>query len=111
MSREELRMSRRSTKPAEIAAEAETTLEPAPPESGATVDGVEVDKRLVITLGVEAANATRRLAAHLGVTPIEAVRRGLTLLDLLVSLDPDEELIVRNRKTGQTDRLRFHWGY
>jgi hypothetical protein len=71
----------------------------------------QADKRLVVTLGVEAANATRRLAAHLSVTPSEAVRRGLTLLDLLASLSPDEELIVRNKKTGESDRLRFHWGY
>jgi hypothetical protein len=76
--------------------------ETAPPEPD--------DKRLVVTLGVEAASATRRLAAALGVTPSEAVRRGLTLLDMFVSLGPDEELIVRNKKTGESDRLRFHWG-
>ncbi len=69
------------------------------------------DKRLVVTLGIEAGNATRRLASNLGVSPSEAVRRGLTLLDLLASLGPDEELIVRNKKTGESDRLRFHWGY
>jgi hypothetical protein len=78
---------------------------------GAETPPDEADKRLVVTLGVEAANATRRLAARLSVTPSEAVRRGLTLLDLFASLSPDEELIVRNRKTGESDRLRFHWGY
>jgi hypothetical protein len=69
------------------------------------------EKRLVVTLGIEAGNATRRLASDLGISPSEAVRRGLTLLDLLASLGPDEELIVRNKMTGESDRLRFHWGY
>ena len=71
----------------------------------------EPDKRLVVTLGPEAAAATRKIAADLGISPSEAVRRGLMLLDLHSSLGADEELAVRNRKTDQWERLRFHWGY
>ena len=41
----------------------------------------------------------------------EAVRRGLALLDLLQSLPADEELVVRNTRTGDVERLRFHWGF
>jgi len=67
-------------------------------------------RKLVVTLGSEAAAATRRMATELNVTPPETVRRGLMLLDLLLSLDPDEELIIRN-KSGEISRLRFHWGY
>lgn len=69
------------------------------------------DRRLVITLGPEAAASTRQMAKRLKITPSEAVRRGLTLLHLLMSLGPDEELAIRNRKTKETDRVRVHWGF
>jgi hypothetical protein len=39
----------------------------------------------------------------------EVVRRGLILLDFLLSLGHDEELVVRNRTTGECDRLSFSW--
>jgi hypothetical protein len=68
-------------------------------------------RKLVVTLGPEAAAAARTMAAHLEVATAEIVRRGLALFDLLQSLDPDEELVVRNTRTGDIERLRFHWGY
>jgi len=68
-------------------------------------------RKLVVTLGSEAAAATRRMAGQLKVTPPETIRRGLMLLDLLLSLDSDEELVIRSRKSEEISRLRFHWGY
>jgi hypothetical protein len=43
------------------------------------------------------------------VGPAEVVRRGLILLDFALSLGRDEELVVRNRRTGRCDRLAFSW--
>jgi hypothetical protein len=68
-------------------------------------------RKLVVTLGTEAAAATRRMATQMNVSTAETVRRGLALLDLLQSLPSDEELVVRDRRTGDIERLRFHWGY
>jgi hypothetical protein len=51
------------------------------------------------------------MAQRLKVNPPETVRRGLMLLDMWLSLDPDEELVIRSTKTGEISRLRFHWGY
>jgi hypothetical protein len=68
------------------------------------------DGRAVITLSPGAARATRRMAERMGgVGLTEIVRRGLLLLDLLLSLDPDEELVVRNKTTQECERLRFAW--
>lgn len=44
-----------------------------------------------------------------GVGTTEVVRRGLILLDLMLSLSDDEELVIRDKKTQQIDRLRFAW--
>jgi hypothetical protein len=44
-----------------------------------------------------------------GIGTTEVVRRGLILLDLLLNLDEDEELVIRDAKTKQVDRLRFAW--
>ena len=74
-------------------------------------DGDTEGRKLVVTLGAEAAAATRRMAADLDVSTAEAVRRGLALLDVLQSLGPEEELVVRNTRSGEIERLRFHWGY
>jgi hypothetical protein len=76
-----------------------------------SANGDAEGRRLVVTLGPEAAGAARRMAAHLEVTTAETVRRGLALLDLLQSLHHDEELVVRNTRTGDIERLRFHWGF
>jgi hypothetical protein len=67
------------------------------------------DEQLVVALRVEAAKATRRLAAQLDISPAEALRRALSILDFLASLGPDEQLVVWNEKTGEADHLRFHW--
>jgi hypothetical protein len=77
-----------------------------------SANGHEGDgRKLVVTLGTEAAAATRRMATQMNVSTAETVRRGLALLDLLQSLPADEELVVRDRRTGDIERLRFHWGY
>jgi len=68
-------------------------------------------RKLVVTLGSEAAAATRRMATDMNASTAETVRRGLALLDLLQSLPADEELVVRNTRTGDVERLRFHWGF
>jgi hypothetical protein len=39
----------------------------------------------------------------------EVVRRGLIMLDLLLSLSDDEELVVRRKGTQELERLRFAW--
>jgi hypothetical protein len=68
------------------------------------------DARAVVTLSPAVASATRRMAEQMGgVGTTEVVRRGLILLDLLLSLDDDEELVVRDANTKQVDRLRFAW--
>lgn len=66
--------------------------------------------KLVITLSAEAAQETRRLAGLMDVNPPETVRRGLSVLQLLLSLSEDEELVVRSRKDGTLERIRFQWG-
>jgi hypothetical protein len=68
-----------------------------------------VSEKVVITLTAGPANFTRRLADQMGVSFPEVVRRALTVLHLVVSLNPDEDLVVRNRKTEETDRVRFEW--
>jgi hypothetical protein len=82
----------------------------APAVAGKAQGDGDANRKLVVTLGPEAASATRRMAAQLDVTAPEAVRRGLMLLDLLLSLDPSERLVVLNDQ-GDIERLRFHWGY
>ena len=68
------------------------------------------DGRAVVTLSPQAAAAARRLAAQMGgVNLAEVVRRGLALLDLKLSLDPDEELAIRNRKSQEVERVRLVW--
>jgi len=68
-------------------------------------------RRLVITLGVDAAATARRLAKALKVSPPEVIRRGITLLDLYQSLADNEELVIRNTETSELERLRIHWGH
>jgi len=45
----------------------------------------------------------------MGVNVPEVLRRALVVLDLIVSLDADEELVIRNRKTKEIERIRFLW--
>lgn len=78
---------------------------PATNESRPTDSG-----RAVVTLPPAVADATRRMASRMGdVGTAEVVRRGLMLLDLYLSLSPDEELVVRNKATHECERLRFAW--
>jgi hypothetical protein len=67
--------------------------------------------RAVVTLSPAAASAARRLAAKMGerTSLPEAVRRGLMLLDLYLDLTDAEELVIRNRVTGEVERIRFTW--
>jgi len=44
-----------------------------------------------------------------GIAAAEVVRRGLILLDLLLSLEECEELVVRNDQTDGYERLAFRW--
>jgi hypothetical protein len=78
-----------------------------PPGNGSP--NPEDDEKLVVALGVEAARATRRLAAHLEVSLSETIRRALTVLELFVTFAPDKRLLVWNEKTGVADQLRFDW--
>jgi hypothetical protein len=75
-----------------------------------TAAGPGADSRAVVTLSPAVASATRRMGEQMGgVGTTEVVRRGLILLDLLLNLEDDEELVVRDAKTKQVDRLRFAW--
>lgn len=66
--------------------------------------------RTVVTLSPPVADAVRRMAAQMdGVGSTEVVRRGLMILDLFLSLSETEELVVRDKETGQCERLRFAW--
>ena len=66
--------------------------------------------RAVVTLSPPAASAARRLAAAMGgVSLPEVVRRGLMLLDAYLGLRDDEELVIRNRRTSEIERIRFTW--
>ena len=74
------------------------------PSSGAS------DGRAVVTLSPAVAAATRRMGEQMGgAGATEVVRRGLILLDLLLSLDESEELVVRHTDTREVERLRFAW--
>lgn len=71
--------------------------------------------RAVVTLSQPVTATVHRMAAQMapnGVEPpgpVEVVRRGLILLDLKLSLTDNEELVIRNKHTGECDRLRFGW--
>lgn len=68
------------------------------------------DGRAVVTLTPPVAVAARRMGEQMGGAGMtEVVRRGLILLDLMLSLNDEEELVVRNRGTRQIERLRFTW--
>ena len=88
---------------------AEVTREPVDSTSGGARGSVAAE-RAVVTLPPPVAAAARRMGAELGgVGVAEVVRRGLMVLDLLVSLEEDEELVIRNKATRECDRLRFSW--
>lgn len=66
-------------------------------------------ERVVVTLSKPAARGAKWLAGEMDVSVAEVVRRGLALLDMTIRLDANEELVVRNRQTGEIQRLRFEW--
>lgn len=66
--------------------------------------------RTVITLSAPVSEKVRRMGATMGdLGPTEIVRRGIILLDLLLSLPDSEELVIRNKVTEQIERIRFAW--
>lgn len=67
--------------------------------------------RAVVTLPPAVAGAVRRMGAAMDGEPgpAEVVRRGLILLDFYLSLTKDEDLVVRNKKTNDLERLRVAW--
>jgi len=64
----------------------------------------------VITLAPSVAARVQQMGDELGgIAAAEVVRRGLILLDLLLSLEECEELVVRNDQTDGYERLAFRW--
>jgi hypothetical protein len=61
--------------------------------------------KLSLSLTPDAASEIRRLAEKQAVPLAEVVRRSLTLYRFVDSLSEDEELCVRNRRTGESSRL------
>jgi hypothetical protein len=78
--------------------------EPATPPAG----GADGDP-LVVTFSAPVADAVERMGRTLEVGRGHLVRRGLILLDLLVSLGDSEELVVHNKRTHQLERIAFRW--
>lgn len=81
---------------------------PRPTKPQPSTDG---EARAVVTLPPAVAGATRKMAEKMGgdLGPAEVVRRGLILLDLYLSLTDDEDLVIRNKKTQELERLRIAW--
>lgn len=69
----------------------------------------EEPAKVVLTLTAGPARFTKQMAARMEVSVPEIVRRALTVMHLVISLDPDEDLVVRNRKTNEMERVRFIW--
>lgn len=67
--------------------------------------------KLVITLTNVAADHTTRMADEMNIKSPEVVRRGLMILDFMTSLPEDEELVIRNKNTGEVERFRIKWGF
>lgn len=69
------------------------------------------DGRAVVTLPPAVATAVRRMATEMGgdLGPAEVVRRGLILLDLYLSLDDEEELVIRSKESQDLERIRLAW--
>jgi hypothetical protein len=64
----------------------------------------ENETRLVVTLSPPAAGKARLLARKLNIRVPEAIRRGLSLLQLVASLQEGEYLAVR-RANGELERV------
>ncbi len=50
-----------------------------------------------------------RVAQATGWTPQQVARRGVPLVELVHGLGDDEELVIRNTRTGELERIRFVW--
>lgn len=91
-------------------AAADTRAVTRPPDPSATRSAGHGDGRAVVTLTPQVAAVVRRMGDDMGgIGKAEVVRRGLILLDFMLSLTDDEDLAVRNRDTGECDRVRFAW--
>lgn len=66
-------------------------------------------RKMIVTLGVPAADLTRTLAAKQNVGPQEVLRRGLMLINLFTNLEPGMDLVILDRETGKAERLRPMW--
>lgn len=71
--------------------------------------GSDGPSKLQITLGVEAAQLTRRLAEQRSVSNAEIIRRGLMLMEWIDSLAPGEQVLVRSADASTIERVRFNW--
>lgn len=79
-------------------------------DSEGDVDERDLGSRAVVTLSPPVAARVREMADAMGgATSAEVVRRGLILLDLVLSLPEEEELVIRNDETETYDRIRFAW--
>jgi hypothetical protein len=83
-------------------------------ESGTSSDSrkktASAGDRAVVTLSPGAAAAARKLGARMGEISLpEVVRRGLTLLDLFLSLSSEEEIVIRHKGSNELERVRFSW--
>lgn len=68
--------------------------------------------RMVVTLSSTVAEEIARLSQQMGgVKAPEVVRRGLALLDLMLTANAsdNEELVIRIKDTGEIVRLHFGW--
>lgn len=67
------------------------------------------DRKLTIKLTPGPARFARGLANKMGCNIPETVRRALTVLAMVVGLTHEEELLIRNTRTGAIERIRFEW--
>lgn len=68
-----------------------------------------------MTLPPALAAAVRRMGEQMGdddkpIGPTEVVRRACEVLDAKLSIaEDDDEFVIRNRRTGLIERIRFSW--
>lgn len=62
-----------------------------------------------VRLTAPAAEHVNAMADRDGLTVGQLTRRAYLLYDFVTSLGEDEELVVRNTRTNDLERLRFDW--
>lgn len=67
------------------------------------------DRKVVTLSSAVAENVTRMGQQMGGASAPEVVRRGLVLLDLMLSAPDNEELVIHIKDTGTIVRLHFGW--